>query len=196
MTGVTSRPPSASLDQIVPNTLLHATLDTPLSSKTAKPGDRFTATVSEPIRGSNGMVVIPAGSRIEGEVADSEEGEAARALAAMKDRGKLSLRFRDVLLPTGESLALSAHLVSLNSTNGLSSRRTEDESRSRAGVAVGPQSGSGASFGPPLKGLAVGNLAGGGYVIATRDKEKTFRLPAQTGMVIRMEEPATPAGDR
>lgn len=187
---------ASALEQIVPNTLLHATLDTPLSTKTAKSGDRFTATVSEPVRGANGMVLVPSGSRIEGEIADTDEGEAARALAAMKDRGKLSLRFRDVLLPTGESLPLSAHLVSLNSTNGLSNKHIDDESRGARSVSAGSQPGSAASFGPPLKGLAVGNLAGGGYVIATRDKEKTFRLPAQTGMVIRLDQPANTAGDR
>jgi hypothetical protein len=175
-----------------PNTLLQATLDTPLSTKTAKAGDRFTATVSQPVRGANGMVLIPTGSRIEGEVADSDEGEAGRALSAMKDRGKLSLRFRDVLLPTGASLPLSAHLVSLNSANGLSTKHIDDERRGSRSVTVGSQPGTGASFGPPLKGLAVGNLSGGGYVIATRDKEKTFNLPAQTGMVIRLDQPATP----
>ena len=109
---------------------------------------------------------------------------------------KLSLRFRDVLLPTGESLPLSAHLVSLNSTNGLATRHVDDESRGAKSIAAGSQPGSAASFGPPLKGLAVGNLAGGGYVIATTDKEKRFSLPAQTGMVIRIDQPANTAGDR
>jgi len=195
--GSTSRPLAASaLDQLAPNTLLHATLDTLLSTKTSKPGDRFTATVAEPVRGANGMILIPSGARVEGEIADSEEGEAGRALSAMKDRGKLSVRFRDVLLPTGESLPLSAHLVSLNSTNGLSTKRTDDESRASGSVAAGSQPGSGAAFGPPLKGLAVGNLAGGGYIIATKDKEKKFNLPAQTGMVIRLDQPPTATLDR
>src|SRR5689334_960543 len=43
------------------NTEMHATLDTPLSTKTSKPGDRFTATVQNPVRGSNGEVIIPTG---------------------------------------------------------------------------------------------------------------------------------------
>ncbi len=33
---------------IVAGTEIHATLDTPLSTRTSKPGDRFTATIADP----------------------------------------------------------------------------------------------------------------------------------------------------
>ena len=67
-------PNSTSLEQVSAGTEIHATLDTPLSTKTSKAGDRFTATVSDPV-GSNtnsGAVVIPGGSRVEGEIAEGE----------------------------------------------------------------------------------------------------------------------------
>ncbi|HEX3153293.1 MAG TPA: hypothetical protein VHV32_01655, partial [Candidatus Angelobacter sp.] len=38
---------AAVIDEVGAGTEIHAALDTPLSSKTAKPGDRFTATVSD-----------------------------------------------------------------------------------------------------------------------------------------------------
>src|SRR5262249_40200518 len=65
---------SATIDQIAAGTEIRATLDTPLSTKTSKPGDRFTATIAEPARGING-VVIPAGARVEGEVAEAEDSK-------------------------------------------------------------------------------------------------------------------------
>jgi hypothetical protein len=41
-------------------------------------------------------------------------------------------------------------------------------------------------FGSPLKGLAIGALSGGGYILATKGKD--VNLPAQTGMVIRLDQ--------
>ncbi len=87
---------TAVIDEVGAGTEIHAALDTPLSSKTAKPGDRFTATVSDPVRANNGAVVIPTGARVEGEVAEAED---EKTLTALKDKPKLSLRFRDVVLP-------------------------------------------------------------------------------------------------
>lgn len=186
--------------QVAANTEIHAALDTPLSSKTSKPGDRFTATVSDPVRGANGAVVIPTGSRIEGEVAESEEG---KTLPALRGKGKLSLRFRDVLLPNGQTLPLTATLVSVNSTNGKGSKRADEEGQVESGtqgkdvakdVGIGAGIGTvaGLIFGGPLKGLAVGALAGGGYVLATKGKD--VELPAQTGLVIRLDQPVNSNG--
>ncbi|HSK43422.1 MAG TPA: hypothetical protein VLA83_05985, partial [Candidatus Binatia bacterium] len=93
-------PNTAVIDEVGAGTEIHAALDAPLSSKTSKPGDRFTATVSDPVRANNGAVVIPAGARVEGEVAESDD---EKTLAALKDKPKLSLRFRDVVLPIGQT---------------------------------------------------------------------------------------------
>jgi hypothetical protein len=184
-------------DQVEANTEMHAALDTPLSTKTSKAGDRFTATISDPVRGSNGAVVIPAGSRVEGEVAEAEQG---KAVAALRGKGKLSLRFRDIVLPTGQTLPLTATLVSVNSTGGKNTKKADEEGQVQSGtqgkdvakdVGIGAGVGTvaGLIFGSPLKGLAIGALAGGGYVLATKGKD--VQLPAQTGMVIRLDQPLT-----
>ncbi len=188
---------AGSFDQIAAGTEIRAVLDTPLSTKTSKPGDRFTATIAEPARGSGGSVVVPTGARIEGEVADAEEN---KTLAALKDKGKLSLRFRDVVLPNGQTLPLTATLISVNDTNGKSTKKADAGARNESGVSgrdvakdtnSGPGIGAqtGLVFGSPLKGLAIGTQAGGGYVLAT--KAKDVRLPAQTGMVIRLDQPVS-----
>jgi hypothetical protein len=200
-TGSASRPGTASadmpqganttvVDEVGSGTEIRAALDTPLSSKISKPGDRFTATVSDSVRADNGAVVIPSGARVEGEVAESEDG---KTLAALKDKPKLSLRFRDVVLPTGQTLPLSATLISVRDTNGKNSRKTPAEgqmesagARNNSG-AIGAATAPGRSFGGPIKGLAIGALAGGGYVVATNGKD--VNLPAQAGMVIRVDQP-------
>src|SRR6185437_3259714 len=116
-------PAPTGADQVPANTEMHAALDTPLSSKTSKGGDRFTSTVTDPVRGSNGVVIIPAGARVEGEVADAEQ---TNAIPALRGKMQLSLHFRDIVLPNGQTLPLSATLVSVNNTNGKSARKADD----------------------------------------------------------------------
>jgi hypothetical protein len=193
-------PSGVGQSQVSAGTEIHATLDTPLSTKTSKPGDRFTATVAQPVRGNNG-VVIPTGARIEGEVSESEEG---KAVAALRGKGKLNLRFRDVVLPNGQSLPLTATLVSVHSTNGKDSKSADQEGQVESGtrgrdvakdVGIGAGIGTiaGLIFGGPLKGLAIGAMAGGGYVLATKGKE--VNLPAQTGMILKLDQPLVANGD-
>jgi hypothetical protein len=181
---------AAVIDEVGAGTEIHAALDTPLSSKTSKPGDRFTATVSDSVRASNGAVVIPSGARVEGEVAESEDG---KTLAALRGKGKLSLRFRDVVLPSGQTLPLTATLVSVHDAGGKNSRKAlaegqvESTRTSKDSNGIGATTATGRSFGGPIKGLAIGALAGGGYVVATNGKD--VNLPAQAGMLIRVDQP-------
>ncbi|HEX4603720.1 MAG TPA: hypothetical protein VH724_06985 [Candidatus Angelobacter sp.] len=174
--------PSAATDQISAGTEIRATLDTPLSTRTSQPGDRFTATISDSAGVSNGLAVIPGGSRVEGEVAQADDN---KTLAALRGKGKLSLRFRDVVLLNGQTLPLTATLISVHDTGSKSTKRTSDGGREQSG-ARGKEAGAIAGFGGPLKGLAVGALPGGGYVLATNGKD--VNLPAQTGMVIRLDQ--------
>ncbi len=176
---------TAVIDEVGAGTEIHAALDTPLSSKTSKPGDRFTATVSDPVRANNGAVVIPTGARVEGEVAESDD---EKTLAALKDKPKLSLRFRDVVLPSGQTLPLTATLVSVHDTSGKNSKKAGTDSGKDLN-AIGAPSAMGRNVGGPIKGLAIGTLSGGGYVVATNGKD--VRLPAQAVMLIRVDQPLT-----
>ena len=176
-------PNTAVIDEVGAGTEIHAALDTPLSSKTAKPGDRFTATVSDPVRANNGAVVIPTGARVEGEVAEAED---EKTLTALKDKPKLSLRFRDVVLPTGQTVPLTATLVSVHDIGGNNSKKTGIES-AKDSNAIGARSAMGRNASAPIKGLAIGTLSGGGYVVATNGKD--VRLPAQAVMLIRVDQP-------
>jgi hypothetical protein len=182
---------SASGGDVPASTELRATLDTPLSTKTSKVGDTFTGTLVQPVRGSSGQVAIPAGSKIHGEVTEAEEG---KNVAVLRGKGKLNMHFRDIQLPDGTTVPVSATLVSVNSTKGKASTSSEGEVQSGntakrtvkdVGIGAGIGTVAGLIFGSALKGLAIGALAGGGYVLATNGKD--VELPAQTGMVLRLD---------
>jgi hypothetical protein len=185
----TSSVPAAG-SQITAGTELHATLDTPLSTRTAKPGDRFTATIADQVGDASGAAVIPEGARVEGEVAEADDD---KEVAALRGKGKLNLRFRDVVLPNGQTLPLTATLISVHDTSNASGKnikKADMEGPSQSGTtgAVADPV-SGLIFGSPVKGLAIGALAGGGYVLSIKGKD--VNLPAQTGMIIRLDQPVS-----
>ncbi len=183
---------SAAGREIAAGTEIRAMLDTPLSTKTSKVGDTFTATVTEPVHSSDGQVAVPAGAKIQGEVTEADPG---KAIAALRGKGKLNMHFRDIQLPDGNTIPLSATLISVNSTKGKkSSTNSEGEVQSGntgthtakdVGIGAGIGTVAGLIFGGALKGLAIGAIAGGGYVLATNGKE--VELPAQTGLRLRVD---------
>jgi hypothetical protein len=182
--------------QIQTGTQLQATLDTPLSSKTAHAGDQFTATVSQPVQDLNGLIAIPVGTKIRGEVAQVEQG---KALPSVRGGGKLNLRFIDLTLPSGTSEPLAASLVSVHETSGGSAKTGQEGEVSGAtsgkraardiGIGAGVGTVAGLLFGHTIRGLAIGAAAGGGYVLATQGKN--VDLPAETGLVVRLDQTLT-----
>jgi len=159
---------------------IRATLDTPLSTKTSKAGDRFTATVSAPVHDSSGNVIVPIGSKLNGQVGEpTEDGKLATAI---KDMGHINLRFTDIQLPNGADVPISATLLSVH--NAKAARGTS-ASAPTSHAAMGSATGIAGGFGPPLKGLAVGNQVGGGYVLATNAKQ--VDLPAECGLRLKVD---------
>ena len=183
---------------------IKASLDDALSTKTAHEGQQFTATVVEPVRSADGNTAIPAGSKIVGEVTEAEEG---KTLPQLRGKARLNMRFTQVQLTNGATMPLSASLVSVNSTSKggsktstnnegeVSSGNTGTRTAKDIGIGAGIGTVAGLIFGSALKGLAIGAIAGGGYVLATGSKE--VELPAQTGLVLKVNQntsvPASPS---
>lgn len=173
-------------------TEVRAVLDAPLSTADAHVGDRFTATITQPVEGSAGAVAIPAGSKIHGEVARTDTVAANNARAGR--RAMLNLRFRDIAYPNGATEPLNATLVSVNQTKPSAHASVEGQmsSGTRAtvsGKSEGTNAGSaaGPEFGSEVPGLSIGASAGGGYVAAEPGKD--VRLPADTALVLRLDQP-------
>lgn len=180
--------------QIPAGVIIRATLDTPLSTKTSQVGDRFTATVAEPVLDNSGQVAVPVGTKINGQVSQSEQG---KTVAVLRGKGRLDLRFIDMTLPSGQSTPLTATLKQVANTSG--STQTADSEggvqsstsgkTAAKGVGIGAGLGTvaGLIFGSALKGLVIGAIAGGGYVLATKGKD--VELPANTGLVLSLDQP-------
>ena len=199
-TQTTTPTPATASHSVAAGTEIKAVLDTPLSSKTSNVGDRFTATINDPVMGNDGSVAIPAGSKISGEVVQSESG---KTLPMVRGRGKLNMRFEQVLLPSGQSFPLRATLVSVNDTNGKKTGSTNEEGQVSSttkgttaakdvGIGAGVGTLAGLIFGSAMKGLAIGAIAGGGYVLATQGKD--VNLPARSGLVLKLDEPLNLSG--
>lgn len=179
-------------NELPSGTEIEASLQTALSTKTSQVGDRFTAVVTQPARDIDDRIVIPTGARINGQVTESEVG---KTLPTLRGRGKLNLRFSSITMPNGKQIPISATLLSVNQSGGNGNVNSEGEVESvtkastaakGAGVGAGIGTIAGLIFGGPLKGLAIGAIAGGGYILATKGKD--VELPENTGVRIRLDQ--------
>jgi hypothetical protein len=188
----TPAPPPTGRQLIVPaGTEIDATLQEDLSSKTNKTGDTFTAVIAQDVKASNGQVAIPAGTVVNGEVTEAEQG---KTLPTVRGRGRLNFHFRDMTFPSHRSFPITATLVSVKGkatgsegevTSGTSGKTAAKD----VGIGAGLGTVAGLIFGSALKGLAIGAIAGGGYVLATQGKD--VELPAQSNLKLRLDQSVT-----
>jgi len=192
--------PTGHSNEVPAGTDIEASLQSALSTRTSQVGERFVAITTQPVRDVNDQIVIPTGARINGQVTESEEG---KTLPTLRGRGKLNLRFESITLPSGATVPISATLISVNQSGGNGSVNSEGEVQSSTkgstaakGVGVGAAVGTiaGLILGGPFKGLAIGAIAGGGYVLATKGKD--VELPENTGFKIRLDQPISMAEQR
>lgn len=146
-------------------------------------GDRFTATVVAPVHDSSGNVAIPVGAKLNGQISEPAN---ERLEATIKDMGHLNLRFTDIQPADGPDIPLSAVLISVHNNKPASSVTVGNTHPAQPGSsAIAGNPGSVASLGRPIKGVAVGNLAGGGYVLSTTSKR--VELPAESVLRLRVD---------
>ncbi|HET9401646.1 MAG TPA: hypothetical protein VFO34_11920 [Candidatus Acidoferrales bacterium] len=86
-----------------PDTVVHALLQTRLSSATAKKGDSLEATITDPVF-AGGKLIFPAGSRISGVVT------AAQPARRFHRNGQLRIEFRQIAPPSGLEQNIIANL--------------------------------------------------------------------------------------
>lgn len=165
-------------------TTIRASLDTPLSTRTSRVGDRFTATVTAPIVDSTGNLIVPIGSKVNGQITDASD---ERLASAIKGMGHLNLRFTNVQLANGNDIAIDARLLSVHKPQ--TARPLGDNGLQPATASVASSTALSRAFGPPMKGVAVGNLSGGGYVLSTSGKQ--VDLPADCGLRLRVDREAS-----
>ena len=90
-------------------TTMRARMNQTLHSKRTAVGSTFTATVTEPVYSSTGVVVIPIGSTLNGRV------NSVRPAAKGGEPGQIDVSFTSVRLPNGRLRSISASLTDLES---------------------------------------------------------------------------------
>jgi type IV secretion system protein VirB10 len=177
-----------------PGTFLNASLQTPISSETARVGDRFMATLGNDIA-AGGAVVLPAGTQLEAQVVSvTKAGRAGR-------NGELDVRFTAAMLPTGQRVPLSAKIQTQDGS-GVIKGGTSAGRLGKAALRTGVGAGLGAALGTamgPLSGGRVGRGAiygtalgsGLGAASAAWQKGEEALLPAGQGLNVVLDQPLT-----
>ncbi len=155
-------------------TQVHVRLDQALSSRTARVEDRVDARVELPVRDDSGRVVIPAGSRVWGTVADVDRAQRpARG-------GEIDIRFDSVEVGS-QRLDIRSRLVSIDDQ----AVRGQQAKRAGIGAALG------GLLGGILEGKAgalVGIVVGGaGGIVSSKGED--VELPAGTVVTVELDEP-------
>lgn len=164
---------------VVPaDTVIPVVLDQTISSKTSKPGDKFTATVESPVEIDEKMA-IPKGARAEGVVRD------AKAAGRFKGGAVLSLELT--------SIEVSGRNHEVQTSGATMSSKGKGK---RTAVMVGGGAAGGAAIGAVAgggKGAAIGALigaaAGTGGAGLTGNRDIT--LAAETALDFKLLAPVT-----
>jgi hypothetical protein len=154
---------------------------TTISSRSAKPGDAFTARVVADVQDASGRISIPAGSLVSGTITD------VKSAPNPSSPGTLTLAVNSVAV-NGRSYAIDASIDSL---------ATERHGRPISGgdaVKVGVGAAAGAIVGQivgknskgTIIGAVVGAAAGGAYAAATKDGD--ISLPAGTHILVTLSQ--------
>lgn len=136
---------------VVPTgTVLRVQMDRTISSRTARVGDTFTATVFEPVV-VDGRTAIPQGTQVQGRVTQVQPAERRGR------SGAIAVEFDRIIFANGVSRDIRASLTSLDPRER---EQIDSEGRARGGSSTGRNvifigGGTGA-------GAAIGAIAGGG----------------------------------
>jgi len=157
-------------------TVIDVALTQPLSSKTAQPGDPFTATLAEPIV-VHGKTVIPTGATVNGKVVD------AKSKGKIKGEARLQLAVTSISVH-GKQYPVQASMQGL-SEKGKGKRTAATTGGGAAGGAlIGGLAGGGKGAGiGALLGAGVG-LAGGAFT-----GNKQIELPAESQLSFKLTAP-------
>ncbi|HEX8871810.1 MAG TPA: hypothetical protein VF758_03530, partial [Candidatus Acidoferrum sp.] len=197
-------PASAEPRQVIQGTQIRLTLLTGISSAVAREGDPFIAVVSEPVFLGN-QLLIPAGTRVNGIIGTIQP---AKRFSLFRGQAYMNLTFKSLeadsrLIPVQMSilgLEQPGHHGDERSrkdvriTEGEIVEQKHDYKGDAIGMAVGGGGGSlvGVVFSNVARGFGIGLAGGAIYVVARKGKD--VEMPAQTGMLVRMDNTVTLPG--
>lgn len=184
----TKRAGGQSLYTVSAGKRLRVRMNDTISSKTARVGDRFTTTVTEPVYSNNGVVVIPSGSEVVGKVtAVQKAGRGGKV-------GTIDASFVEIVLPNGTRRAINGSLTELVSDDAKSDEEgtaSGDKMKNRKLIFIGGGGAGGAVLGGIIgggKGAVIGGIlgAGGGLLgeRATKGEEAEVKSGTEFGVYL------------
>ena len=186
----------AQSNQLVPGSQVRLSLVSGISTGVAHNGDPFTAVVTEPVFSGN-QLVLPAGAKIHGTITGVTR---PRFFSMFRGGASMNLVFNSVEV---ESRLFPARMSILSIYNGgTDTGKQRKDVKTIEGevvqedrgikndvvdVAIGTAGGStaGLIFSHVIRGTFIGLVGSGAYIAAKKGKD--VELPAQTGMLVRMD---------
>ncbi|MBV6429964.1 MAG: hypothetical protein IANPNBLG_00067 [Bryobacteraceae bacterium] len=159
-------------------TVLRVRTNTALSTKTSQTGDRFTATLAEPLV-AGGRTIAPRGAQVEGRIADSDPG------GRVKGKARISIRLTSVDV-NGAPLAVSTGAFTQTARATKKKDATKIGIGSGIGAAIGAIAGGGRGA---AIGAAAGAGAGTGVVLGTRGDPAV--IPSESVLTFRLRDAVT-----
>jgi len=156
---------SAPVYTVETGTTIRSRMNGTLTSKTAKVGNTFTASVTEPVYSTNGVVVIPVGSTVTGRV------DSVKPAGKEGKPGEIDVSFTQVRLPNGKVRSINGSLTDLEGKTSSDNEGTASGKKmgNRKLIFIGGGGAGGAVLGAAIgggKGALIGGLigAGGGFL--------------------------------
>ena len=187
--------------QVIQGTQVHLTLLSGISSAVAKDGDPFVAIVAEPVCLGT-QLLLPAGTRVNGIIGTVEK---ARHFSMFRGQAYMNITFRSIevdsrLIPVQMSLitieqprgqAEGKRRKDVKIEEGQVVQEKHDGKGDIVGATIGTGGGTliGAVFSHVVRGFGFGLAGSAAYIVARKGKD--LDLPAQTGMLVRMDNTIT-----
>jgi hypothetical protein len=181
---------------IIPGTQVHVTLSNGLSTTVAHNGDPFTGVIAEPVFTGN-QIILPAGAKVHGTITGVQR---PKWVSMFRGGASMNLVFNSIevesrIFPARMSI-LSIYNAGtdtgkqrkdISTVEGVVVEERHDVKTDVEDIAIGTAAGSvaGTVFSRILRGTVIGLVGGSAYVIAKKGKD--VELPAQTGMLVRMD---------
>jgi hypothetical protein len=185
-----------STADLIPGTQVRLTMVNGLTTAVAHNGDPFTAIVAEPVFVGN-TLLLPAGSKVHGTVSNVYR---PKMFSMFRGGASMNLNFSSIevesrIFPARMSILglysgasdSEKQRKDLKTVEGVVVEENRDLKNTVEDVAIGTAGGSlvGVVFSHVLRGSVIGLVGGGAYVVAKKGKD--VELPAQTGLLVRMD---------
>lgn len=176
----TPAPPPVRYYTVAADQVIRVRIDTALSSRSARIGDRFSASVTEPVYGDSGVTVVPTGSKVWGRVTSVRR-------AGRRTPGNIAVSFYQIELPNRITHAINGSLSSQQADNVNSDNEgtvTGKKNTKRDAVFIGGGAVTGALIGAIAgggKGAAIGAILGGGLGTGARVYENEQEAEVKSG---------------